>query len=87
MGNLVLPEHLGPDKVGRGAGWRKTNVGLACSMALADLAQRRNIAPGELMGGMVEALISFIQASTAPSEWREAGHHVAEQIERRMVPR
>lgn len=87
MPPLILPEHLGTDKVGRGAGWRKTNVGLACSMALADLAQKRGISPGELLGGMVESLIAFIQAGTAPSEWRDVGHSVAEQIERRMVAR
>jgi hypothetical protein len=84
--SLILPEHFGPDAVGRGAGWDKTNVGLACCMALQDLAVTRGIEPGQLMGGMVEALISFIQASTRPSEWREVGSHVAEQIERRMVP-
>ena len=84
---LILPEHLGPDAVGRGAGWRKTNVGLRCVQVLHDLAVSEGIEPGELMGGMVEALISFIQASTASHAWRDAGHAVAEQIERRMVAR
>jgi hypothetical protein len=84
---IILPDYLGPDKVGRGAGWRKTNVGLRCSQVLFDLAAVENIAPGELLGGMVESVISFIQASAAPSEWREAGSKVAEEIERRMVAR
>lgn len=83
---LILPEHLGPDRVEPGE-WRKTNVGLGVTMALHDLAVKHSISPGELMGGMVESLISFIQASTAPSSWREVGHNVAEQIERRMVAR
>lgn len=84
--SLILPDHLGTDSTEPGE-WRKTNVGLAVTMALHDLATRRSIEPGELLGGMVESLISFIQASTAPSSWRDAGHAVAEQIERRMVPR
>jgi hypothetical protein len=85
VSGLILPDHLGPDAVGPGE-WRKTNVGLAVTMALHDLAMKRGIAPGELMGGMVESLISFIQASTAPHAWRDAGAAVAEQIERRMRP-
>ena len=85
--SIYLPEHLGPDAVGRGAGWRKTNVGTACSMALHDLAQTRDISFGELLGGVTETLIAMIQASAAPSEWREAGHKVTEEINRRMVAR
>lgn len=84
---IYLPDNLGPDKVGRGAGWRKTNVGLRCSMVLHDLAMTEGIDPGELLGGMVEAVISFIQGTSAPSEWRDAGHRISEEIERRMVPR
>lgn len=84
MSGLILPSHIGPDPVGPGE-WRKTNVGLACCMALHDLAQQRNISPGELLGGMTEALISFIQASTAPSSWKETGAAVTEEIMRRMV--
>jgi hypothetical protein len=84
---LILPEHLGIDPVGRGAGWRKTNIGLRCSMVLHDLAIREGIEAGELLGGMVESVIAFIQGSTAPSAWREAGAKVAEEIERRMVAR
>lgn len=84
--SLILPDHLGPDAVGSDD-WRKTNVGAAVTMALHDLAIKRGIQPGELLGGMVESLISFIQASTAPSSWRETGNAVAEQIERRMQPR
>lgn len=85
--SLILPEHLGPDKVGRGAGWRKTNVGLRCSQVLHDLAVTEGIDPGELMGGMAEALIAFIQASGPPMQWREIGARVTEEIERRMVAR
>lgn len=85
--SIHLIDQLGSDAVGRGAGWRKTNVGLACSMALHDLAMRRSIAPGELLGGMVETIISFIQGTSAPSEWREAGEKVTQEINRRMVPR
>lgn len=84
---IYLPDSLGTDAVGRGAGWRKTNVGLRCCMALQDMAISENVTPGELLGGMVEALISFIQASAAPSEWRDAGARVTEEIERRMVAR
>lgn len=85
--SILLPDHLGPDAVGHGAGWRKTNVGLRCSMVLHDLSQREGISYGELLGGVTETIISMIQASAAPSEWREAGSKVAEEIERRMVPR
>lgn len=84
---IIRPSHLGSDAVGRGAGWRKTNVGLRCSQVLHDLAVTEGIAPGELFGGMVESMIAFIQASAAPSEWREVGSLVAETIERRMVAR
>jgi hypothetical protein len=81
---LILPEHLGPDPVGRGQeNWRKTNVGLRCSQVLHDLAVTEGIDPGELLGGMVETVISFIQGTVAPHAWRDAGAAVAEQIERR----
>jgi hypothetical protein len=83
---IIRPENFGPDAVAPGE-WRKTNVAAAVTMALHDLAVTRNIAPGELAGGMVESLIAFIQASNAPSSWREAGHHIAAEIERRMVAR
>lgn len=56
-------------------------------MVLHDLSQREGISYGELLGGVTETIISMIQASAAPSEWREAGSKVAEEIERRMVPR
>lgn len=86
MSAIIRPEHFGPDAVAPGE-WRKTNVGVAVTMALHDLAVKRGISPGELAGGMVESLISFLQASNAPSSWRDAGHHIAAEIERRMVPR
>ena len=86
MSAIIRPENFGTDAVGPGE-WRKTNVATAVTMALHDLAVQRNIRPGELAGGMVESLIAFLQASNAPSSWRDAGHHVASEIERRMVPR
>lgn len=85
--NLILPEHLGSDAVGHGAGWRKTNVGLRCSQVLHDLAVTEGIDPGELLGGMVESVISFIQGTVAPHSWRDAGAKVTEEIERRMRAR
>lgn len=87
MSSIILPDVLGTDKVGRGAGWRKTNVGLRCSQVLHDLAIRESIDPGELLGGMVESVIAFIQGTSAPSEWRDAGSRVASEIEKRMVAR
>lgn len=83
--SLILPSHLGPDEVGPGAErWRKTNVGLRVSQVLHDLAVREGIEPGELLGGMVEAVISFLQASTGAHAWRDAGARVTDEIMRRM---
>lgn len=83
MGSLILPEHLGPDKVGRGAGWRKTNNAIAVTMALHDVKQATNMSGGELFGALVENVISAIQGGCGPSTWEEQANAVCEAIRRR----
>ena len=82
--SILRPEHLGTDKVGRGAGWDKTNATIAVAMALSDVKQLKGLTHGELFGALVENIIAAIQGTVAPSGWRAAGHAVAEEIERRM---
>lgn len=83
MSGLILPEHLGTDAVGRGAGWRKTNNANHVAMALADVKQIHNMSGGELFGAMVENVIAAIQGGTGPAQWEEQAAAVCDVIRRR----
>lgn len=81
--SIIIPENLGTDPVGRGAGWRKTNNANAVAMGLHDIRQVTGMSGGELFGALVENVIAAIQGGTAPHAWAEAADGVCDQIKRR----